>query len=105
MNICLDQIRFEKKGFVSIDNENSAVTVNPSLTVTPEQAKSPIEEVVRKVLKTIDQEWARTFWLFTMEQINQKDIAEIQKISLPTVKMRLAKVRQLLKEKLEKNSL
>lgn len=103
MNICLDQLRFEKKKFISINGENSPLDYHPYLTSQPKMP-GPLEEVVRKILKTIDVEWAKTFWLFTMEQLSQKDIAEIQEISLPTVKMRLARVRKLLHEQLETKS-
>ena len=101
VNTCLDLLRRSRPGVYSIDNEESGIRNNPALSRKPDHDKSPIEEVVRKVLATINTQWAETFWLFTMHQLSQKDIAEMQKISLATVKMRLGKVREILKIKIK----
>jgi len=102
-NLCLDLLKSSSHKTLSLDEEGVKQYSQNRLSKKADQSKSAVEEVVRKVLKTIDPEWAKTFWLYTMEDVCQKDIAKIQKISIPTVKMRLSKVRKILKEKIDRN--
>jgi RNA polymerase sigma-70 factor (ECF subfamily) len=102
-NASLDMLRLSRTKTVSLDDDDHPVHNRAELAQQPAHAQSPLEEVVRKVLATGSQEWAETFWLFTIDQLSQKDIAEMQRISLATVKMRLAKVRDILKSKLQGN--
>jgi RNA polymerase sigma-70 factor (ECF subfamily) len=100
-NACLDMVRQSRAKMISMDDERFGPVSAVTAAEKPSHEKSPVEEVVRKLLSTINRERAATFWLFTIHQLSQKDIARIQNISLATVKMRLAKVRGLLKEKLK----
>lgn len=102
-NLCFDHLKSAHSKLLPLDAE-PAHRVEKYLAREPEQGTSPIEETVRKALRTIDKGWAKTFWLYTMDQLNQKDIAEIMGISVPTVKMRLAKVRKLLRERIDRNA-
>jgi RNA polymerase sigma-70 factor (ECF subfamily) len=104
-NICLDCLKSSHSKVLSLDNDATWYQNNAQYASRPEQAKSALEEVVRKVLATIDRDWAKTFWLFTMDQLSQKEIAKILKISIPTVKMRLAKVRKLLRDQIDRDAL
>ncbi len=104
-NICLDILKSSHNKSVSLDNDATLYHNEARFATKPEQSKSALEEVVRKVLATIDQDWAKTFWLYTINQISQKEIAEIMKISVPTVKMRLAKVRKLLRDQIDRDDI
>lgn len=100
-NACLDLIAKEKKEKVAFNDEINYSDISEHKT----HKKGPIEEQVRRVLKTIDVDYAKTFWLFTMEQLNQEHIATIMNISVPTVKFRLSKVKKILHKALSKNKL
>ncbi|MBD3314817.1 MAG: sigma-70 family RNA polymerase sigma factor [Chitinivibrionales bacterium] len=102
-NLCYDQMKSAHSKLIPLDAQ-PAHRIEKHLARNPEQHKPAIEEAVRKALATIDSGWAKTFWLYTMDQLNQKDIAEIMGISVPTVKMRLAKVRKMLRERIDRNA-
>jgi RNA polymerase sigma-70 factor (ECF subfamily) len=101
-NLCFDHLKSAHNKLLALDAEPPHRT-EKYLARRPEQHKPAIEEAVRKVLATIDSGWAKTFWLYTMDQLNQRDIAEIMGISVPTVKMRLAKVRKTLRERIDRD--
>ncbi len=104
-NICLDHLKSQSNKTLSMEEDSVKYVAERQYAIDPDQVKSPIEEITRKVLKTIDDGWAKTFWLYTMHGMSQKEIAKIQKISVPTVKMRLARVRKALRERIDKKDL
>jgi RNA polymerase sigma-70 factor, ECF subfamily len=100
-NISLDAIKHDKRT-VQLFQENEASAESKSFGLTERNrpiAKIHTERIFAEMLTMFSRDIVQTFWLFTMEDVEQKEIAAIQSIALVTVKQRLARVRDWLQKR------
>ncbi len=99
-NACLDLLRREKKrgGDVSLDDEESRL--DPAdLSPQPEEAaiRSDTQRIVREALYALPDDYREVLLLRETEQLSYQEIAEAAGLELGTVKSRINRARQALR--------
>ncbi len=101
VNTCLDELRKRKKAPLSLDNTlESGVVIEDRAGLTPEIHALNIEsrEDIQKAISTLSADHRITVVLRDIQGLTYEEIAETLSISIGTVKSRLNRGRQRLKE-------
>ena len=97
--MCIDVTR-KKKRFYSDINDTDPSQLKPVETITLDEADR--KEVIEQVLKEIPIEDAALITLYYLNEMQVKEVAEIMKMSISNVKVKLLRTRNELKEKLNR---
>lgn len=101
VNACLDGLRKRKKAPLSLDNTlESGVVLEDRLAVSPEAHALSIEikEDIQRAINTLSPDYRITVVLRDIQGLSYEEIADTLSISIGTVKSRLNRGRQRLKE-------
>jgi RNA polymerase sigma-70 factor (ECF subfamily) len=101
VNTCLDGLRKRKKSPLSLDSTmESGVVIEDKNSGTPEEHALNIEsrEDIQKAINTLSDDHRITVVLRDIQGLSYDEIAETLNISIGTVKSRLSRGRQRLKE-------
>lgn len=109
MNTCLDQIKKEKKiTYISTFVETEDGELETQLEDESQKVDEILEEKIRretllKAIKSLPAEQRALIVLRDIRQFKYMEIAEMLKLNLGTVKSKISRARQALKEILEKD--
>lgn len=109
MNTCIDQIKKEKKityisTYVETDEGDLEMQLEDEKQRVDEILENKIrKESLRKAIKSLPAEQRALIVLRDVRQFKYMEIAEILKLNLGTVKSKISRARQALKECLEKD--
>lgn len=99
-NACLDLLRREKKhgGEVSLDDEEASIDP-PDAAPQPEEAveREETQRLVREGLYALPDHYRQVLILRELEQRSYAEIAEIAQLDVGTVKSRISRARQALR--------
>lgn len=101
VNACLDGLRKRKKAPLSLDNTlESGVVLEDRMAVSPEAHALNIEikEDIQKAINTLTPDYRITVVLRDIQGLSYEEIADTLNISIGTVKSRLNRGRQRLKD-------
>lgn len=101
VNTCLDELRKRKKAPLSLDNTlEGGVFIEDKTGITPEIHALNIEsrEDIQKAINTLSADHRITVVLRDIQGLSYEEIADTLSISIGTVKSRLNRGRQRLKE-------
>ena len=114
-NVCLDELRRRKRKIVPISLDEALATKDGDTIEIEIADKSPTPDIlyekkefslsIQEVLDEMKAEQKSVIILRDLMELSYEEIAEVEKCSLGTVKSRISRARNVLKEKLLKREL